>query len=389
MKTNNNISNISEGCIPVDMLIKYIKGELSGLERNRIERHLSSCEMCSDELEGLSLLEKQEDFDSIVVELNTRIDKVIAEEKKEIPAWGFYFRIAASIVILLGISTIIYFTAIKNTPPTMVSDNLELQIPESKVSKESKKIESKGIAGVKKAEKQVVDRSEVSKKTAKPKIAEEEVNEVGGKYITPVIVDSISLDFSDELVAEAVSEEKMDTVIFAVSEVSPTRQVAEGAAPPAKAERLEKRKLISKESVSSFAAVSSDVVAAEVISRNEYNIAKETGTNLYNNKKYKEALSIYSKLYENFPVNDTVQFYTMMCNYHLNHNSEAINIFEKFIGQNNSAFYNEGKWYFALCLIKENNLSLADSILRTIIEENSPFTSDAKLKLESLRDSTK
>jgi len=227
MKTNNNISNSSEGCIPVDMLIKYIKGELSGVERNRIERHLSSCEMCSDELEGLSLLEKPEEIESIVGELNSKIEKIVVEEKKEIPTWGFYFRIAASVGILLGISTIIYFTAIKNTPPTMVSDNLELQIPESKVSKESKKkLESKGIAGVKKSEKQAVDRSEVSKKTAKPKIAEEEVQEVGGKNVFPVIVDSISLDFSDEVVAEVVNEEKMDTVIFAVNEVSPTRNVA-------------------------------------------------------------------------------------------------------------------------------------------------------------------
>ena len=74
MKEDNHISNHENGCITTDMLIKYIKGELSGLERNRIERHISSCEMCSDELDGLSIMENPEMVDEISQELNQRIE---------------------------------------------------------------------------------------------------------------------------------------------------------------------------------------------------------------------------------------------------------------------------------------------------------------------------
>ena len=56
MQENNNIFDESSGCIRQDALLEYLQGKLSGKERNLVEKHLLECEMCSDELEGLTNL---------------------------------------------------------------------------------------------------------------------------------------------------------------------------------------------------------------------------------------------------------------------------------------------------------------------------------------------
>ena len=77
MKENSNKFDINSGCIRQDILLKYLKGELSGKERNLVERHLLECEMCSDELEGLSnLLEPER-----VAELERELGNLSKEQR--------------------------------------------------------------------------------------------------------------------------------------------------------------------------------------------------------------------------------------------------------------------------------------------------------------------
>jgi len=100
-------------CIPRSTLISYIKGELGNLEMNAVEQHLVACPMCSDELEGLMLLNNPSDIDEISDRLNLAIDEKAKKPKLKITLTPF--RIAAAIALLIGFASIIYFTSTLET----------------------------------------------------------------------------------------------------------------------------------------------------------------------------------------------------------------------------------------------------------------------------------
>ncbi|NVO11599.1 MAG: tetratricopeptide repeat protein [Bacteroidales bacterium] len=384
MKTKDKISNNNEGCVGSDMLLKYVKGELSGQERNWVERHLSTCEMCSDELEGLSLLDDHNKVDSIANELNDRIDKVVEGNDKVIPAWSFYFRIAASITLILGISTIVYFTAIRKAPSTMISDNVVSEKAKPSTPQNAEKFEApKEIEKIKRMEKQEFVQSEASKRSKKSIKSEEEQKESEISYVAPVVVDSLKEVIVDEKVADDVKLATTDSLL-PTSESIVTGQVTAEAYSPAKSENVERKKLSSNKEVSMMDAASGVAASREFSEIETYNFKKESAINLYLKGKYQNALSIFRGLNNDFPDNDTIQFYTSMSYYHLNRTERAISIFEKLISQRQSIFYNEAKWYYALSLIKYNNTDKAIVILNEIVSSESSFKDLAKEELKKL-----
>jgi protein TonB len=113
----------TKGCVPQNTLIAYLNSSLSSVEMNAVERHLSGCPMCSDELEGLELLGDSQSISSITNSLNSRIDSQIANSNKSF--WvSPTFRVAASIILLFAITGLIYFTATLNPSSNILSENL-------------------------------------------------------------------------------------------------------------------------------------------------------------------------------------------------------------------------------------------------------------------------
>ncbi|GEM_PF-1589505 len=384
MKTKDKISNSNEGCVGSDMLLKYVKGELSGQERNMVEKHLSICEMCSDELEGLLLLDDHNKVDSIVNELNTRVDNIVEGNDKVIPAWSFYFRIAASITLILGISTIVYFTAVRKAPSTMISDNVVSEKPKPATPQNVEKIEApKEIEKIKRMEKQDFTQSEASKRSEKTTKSEEESKETELKYVAPVVVDSLIEIVADEKVMDDVNLAANDSGQL-ISELLVTSQVAAEAYVSTKSESAERKKLSSNKEVSIMDAASGVAASKEFNSSEPYNFKKESAINLYLRGKYQNALSIFIRLNNDFPNNDSIQFYTSMSYYHLNRMERAISIFEKLVSQRQSIFYSEAKWYYALSLIKYNRKEKAIVILNEIVSSESPFKDRAKEELKKL-----
>ncbi len=109
---NNDINKIfsNTSCPSEDMLLRYVEGTLSETEKRKIEEHLTDCEMCNDEVEGLMLLDEPSKISSIEAEINTKIDILIRKEKKT--NFKFFFKIAASIVLIFGLGTLMYFQLI-------------------------------------------------------------------------------------------------------------------------------------------------------------------------------------------------------------------------------------------------------------------------------------
>ena len=389
MKTNNNIPNSNEGCIPSDILLKYVKGELSGEERNRVEKHLASCEMCCDELEGLSSLENTDSINNIVSELNSKVDEIVEGQKKTVPAWSAYLKIAASIILLLGVSSLIYFTAFRNAPSTMISSNIEFEIAEPSAIKDSiRTLDAKEGEGVKMMKNQLFAQSKKSRQNIKPAKPEIEYKEEA-KYVAPMVVDSIAV--ADEVIAEVVTSGASDSVSPERIEVVEVNQlIAEVSSAPVKAEGVEKKNL-SQTNVSSTGALPviriRGVSSLSQTSYQTYNSTKIQAINQYNVGNYKKALLLlmFSGLSFQSPDSDTLQFYTSMCNYHLGRIDSAIVGFEKFVVHHQSVYYNEGKWYYALSLLQSNSKENAIKVLNEIIVEESTYADSAKKELDRFK----
>lgn len=356
-------------------MISYIKGQLSGIEKNMVEKHLSSCEMCSDELEGISLLTNSDKLESIASELDRRIDKSNRVGQNNIFSINLIIRIAAGIVLIIGISSVIYFVAFRNTPKLIITENTGIKPPASHSLDSSKFTKSENVSGLNRLKTQEPEKNEDERSEL---LNKEEVEEITNQYAIAGVTDSLVLTpnpVSEQIVA---SDSIADVTKPAVSGRSSDDLPVE-----AKATRTERSGLFSKKSKNAdIAAVSGIQTAAPVIISRESQ--QSTAIIYFNNEVYDKAYKIFSALLIDDPGNDTLLYYTSVCQYHLNDYWKAIERLKDLSHKPKFSFYNESKWYYALALIQVGRIKSADSLLKSIVREDSPFVEKAKQELEKL-----
>jgi hypothetical protein len=137
----------SGDCLSIDRLRLYYEGRLPASERFLVERHLLSCEICSDLLEGLSTFDDTLEFARAEADLKKKIHAVLNKKEDRKRRLVIYRRmaIAASIIILCSLSLFVYYqvnTNIKNqvaetsqtgaaaVQPTVIADTLAEVKPE-------------------------------------------------------------------------------------------------------------------------------------------------------------------------------------------------------------------------------------------------------------------
>lgn len=96
-------------CPSHEDLLAYYKGELKGEEKNRIEHHLMECEMCSDELGGMSKMRDVDALPQIVAGMQSEIS---AERRKVIRMSPRILLAAAAAVLVLLIGALFLFRSL-------------------------------------------------------------------------------------------------------------------------------------------------------------------------------------------------------------------------------------------------------------------------------------
>lgn len=389
MKEENNIPSQNNECIPSEMLLRYLKGDLSGVERNRVERHVASCTMCSDELEGLSQLKNPEQIDEISNSLNERIDLLVEEPWDERSVLRTYLKIAAVIVLFIGISSVIYFT-VSRKPSDIVHNYAEIEMleqvsPPMEVDSNKDQMMQQ-IGGVNLTENQKA--KSTPKSTRKEEALSKEEKSV--KYVAPVIVDSVKSE--DEMFAavEVVDEPEEEYVVIAadsneenIKESTNSVKIAELVTSQAAPVSVDKKSEVSR------AQLANEELAKGFSAKKEtrvfYNEEKQTAIGMFNVAKYKEALKIFNRLYKNYPNNDSIIYYKSVANYHLNRFEETIKSITPLTVNSQSVFYNEAKWYYGLSLVAVGRKQEAAAIFEQIIKDDSPFKNNATKELEKLK----
>jgi len=365
MKDENNISSQSGDCISTDVLLKYIKGELSGYMKNMVERHVASCEMCSDELEGLSLMEKPERIDEITLDLRRKVDETINLPYKEIPYLKFSVQVAAVMLILIGVSALYFFFVYRQPKLDYVTlSRMELD-----------EIASLGKGG---SDTLFLGSSEVVKHD-KGLLKVETVDEVASlKYAPPIVIDSIET----KEVHYAVLDDR-DTV--RISEI----------------EKSEKERVVVNEvSIQSAPLSASKKVAAEGfafsansrlesmdagLSNLSYAAKKQAAMRLFEKKKYEQAMNTFEIISSDLPVNDSILLYKSICYYRLTRFDDAILNLTELANNPQKNQFAEARWYYALSLIGAQRRDEAIVVLEQIIKDDSTYKSEAKTELNKLK----
>lgn len=107
MSKKNNISDCSE-CFSEEVLLKYINDELGSEESAAIEKHILTCNICSDVVDGLLMLEPENSFSDLKTEIDREIDlKIHTLSKKRVLNTTMIRSIAAIALILVVSGTYI------------------------------------------------------------------------------------------------------------------------------------------------------------------------------------------------------------------------------------------------------------------------------------------
>lgn len=142
----NNKPNISEfsDCIPEDVMLKYLNNELSDTECLAVENHIKSCEVCSDFLDGLLLMDNPNDIAIISTELNQKIDSFIKPKRKVLGMPLSTFRAIAAIFLVLTISGtyVLIDNIISSGQIDQVQEISELELEQSEEIDEVKSLEN-------------------------------------------------------------------------------------------------------------------------------------------------------------------------------------------------------------------------------------------------------
>ena len=83
----------------------YLSDDLPDVEMHRIEKHLLDCELCSEAMDGIAMVDESS-MNTIVADLNTQIDNKTTKREE---FGGFrWMAVAASLVLLLGVGYVLF-----------------------------------------------------------------------------------------------------------------------------------------------------------------------------------------------------------------------------------------------------------------------------------------
>ncbi|MBK8805205.1 MAG: hypothetical protein IPO21_00585 [Bacteroidales bacterium] len=122
-------------CISEEQMWAYINDKLNPKEIYLVEKHISQCEMCSDQIDGMRLLGKNS-LDLYSNQLDSYIDKtIITAPKGKSILFKRIISIAAILLLLVGIT--LYYNSISSKNPSVPIAQNDIKTDKTEPLKES------------------------------------------------------------------------------------------------------------------------------------------------------------------------------------------------------------------------------------------------------------
>jgi len=335
-------------------LLDYVKGRVDSLRIHSIEAHLANCEMCSDYVEGLSLLSNPDNISEIVSEINSKVDLAASKKHKT-----FFLRpriimsVAAVIVALIAVTFVLQHQLRKETVHEKTAQQKFAEETQETATTplEEQTIQTKQekISGEIKPQPLSVDLDIIvvqTKASDSPlMLAENEESESFSNIVT--IEDAINDNTLAEVTVDSKIGRDKETEQPRKNEDRDQTVTTGTHAPTTTTVALEKDELASQDYRSMKNVAKSDT-------RTETQASKPTGGQqdqgalLYENEQYQLSLDYFETILKNNPEDQRAQ------------------------------------WYYALNLIELKRIQESKALLQAIILRNGDYKKQAEKELKKL-----
>jgi len=364
-------------CLTHKEMIDYLSGNLSEDMKRNVEIHIPDCEMCNDELEGLSNLNTLKELPIIVKSINDKIDSYFKEKliepsisKTETKNFSIkkLLSIAASIAILV---TVAYFI---NDFVNKTSNNLaQTEMHDVESFKEEKMISSPKLEENKEKEKNISSINEDEKNNTKSLNKELNIEQVVSETVNDNI---ISEDFDEEEIDELTNNysnsnetvEIEEEIVVAHSEISSVEIDDKTVSEDKKDEKI------------SFAGTSRGIMKFKNKKKEtlDYSNLRRSGLLSYDVKSYNDAVTDFDKYLTSKPNDFEIIYKLGMSYFYLNKYNKAIFRFNKIISNKNIKFFEDAQWYKSTSLLNQDKKEDALILLKQIENANGKYSKKAK-----------
>jgi tetratricopeptide (TPR) repeat protein len=413
----NNIFSES-ACVEERVLFDYLDNKLSSKDKHNVEKHLAHCEICSDALEGLTLVKNRNILKNTLLDISHAIDKkTFHKERKTISInMPVKLAIAATIAILIGIS-FLFTHYLRKTQDNFTAEN-NINNNKDKPLENNLNIPVNSDSEIIKSE-TTLNKEKLKNTPGKyEKTGEGFGNNSSNKVLLPDAIDKTLADQD-----RAVTEENVSTktpIVFS-NDLSKTTEVVQPVTSIDSKLNLEEEKnpkidldnvsggisgkddisgktigykVNEKKKLSKF----SDIVEVNT-KRKESNAPsapQQQDNSVVTNEIYNQAVEKFKakdytaakQMFEQILINDksdyNSRYYKALCLFYLNENDNAIKEFNDLLKIKNGIFSESVKWHKALALIKKGEKKEAKKILQELIDSNSSFNTDAEQKIKEI-----
>ena len=373
-------------CLSRERLMQYHNGELTNQEMHEVEHHLLGCDLCSDALEGLSMVRDPDKIDEI--------NRIIQERVRK-PASGVkWVAIAAMLLVFIGISTLLY-------QKLHEADQLENIITEATPLKKDSITplsEKKGFkfdqVDPKVVKQEIIGEQKTKEESEQPQqiIKEEnytllsEAEPVEDIEVVGVNEEGIELEVASQEALSVMEEINEETVVFS-DELISEDAIASGAT-------VEEEYNIGIEATS---------VDPEVIEVYKVQVAESQGTrkkSKINNQSTRttapESVTNYNYMSESDSLiaeeeilfvkseSEVDNFQIGLDHFKQSKFKKAISHFDKVLQDKSKEKYENAKWFKALALIELQKIKEAKNLLKEIIDDDGEYKIQAEEKVKEI-----
>jgi hypothetical protein len=414
----NTINIFSEtGCIQHEVLWKYRQGTLTASEKHAVEVHLTDCELCSDALAGMMIMES----DEMMAGLRKSV-RNISSPKKVIRFYDYRVLTAAAAVIAVVFVFAYVINSSEKSDKKQIAQLIVPQEPKkdekpATINPDQKSLENTSTlsANVKQSENNkekanVTYNWSSSNATVTANNATPSNSNVDKQEETTVAKDITTNDAEAAPELEYTAPAQTQSTSGASSRYE---RYEEKAAAPALA-KSEKKKSVNDDTsqilymndlkVSRTPAMTEtekfDTVRTGTSAMYEnaqsasgplarempfvYSKTLRDGMNYFHNKQYEYASQMFSIILERLPNDVNSQFYKGISEMELHNYALSSDLLNKAMLNSDKTFYEEARFKLALCYIALGKKEDAEKLLGEIIAEKGFYSKQASEELQRL-----
>ncbi len=399
------------GCPDQALLLDYLDGKTSAEVTRSIELHLADCPLCSDAVEGLSLMSDRKELDTILKDAKSHLfdkENVFQLPVKEVKKGksrqlqtGIYIGIAASLALIITSYFGVRFLAMSDiqhketismeTAPEETPKSKEIVVsgPKNEDVTESKNNTDNNESTVVKQLGGENDNGMFSTNVTRVADAEEQKVIVDGtKDFRP------DMDYSGDIesIFEVPIEREKDEVTKLESKDSkePNVVTEESAGDVVTvttiggAKRAEKKDIDNRDKNAMPAATGAgqSAVVDQMESKSQEDLNK--GLDAYNKGDYPGAVNQFKQTLDGIPNQTQALYYNGMSYYYLKNYEEALKAFNTLLKDKKNQYYQAAQWQIAVIYLETSNNKQARKTLNEIIDGNGSYRFPAEEAIKNI-----